>query len=61
MKFFDTHTHSEFSPDSRLLLTEMAESFSNGLLSGIVVTDHYDVDVPEGKAYRYYKYVVKDE
>lgn len=48
MKFFDTHTHSEFSPDSRLLLTEMAESFSKGLLSGIVVTDHYDVDVPEG-------------
>lgn len=45
-KFFDTHTHSQFSPDSRTTVSELlAEAREQGL-AGITITDHLDLDAP---------------
>ena len=46
MNFFDNHTHSEFSPDSRMTMEQdIAVAVSKGL-GGIAITDHLDLDVP---------------
>lgn len=39
----DMHVHSEYSPDSRLALTEIAEAAVEGGLSGFALTDHQTV------------------
>lgn len=45
---FDTHTHSTHSPDSRMSLSQGIEEAIRVGLAGIIFTDHYDIDVPEG-------------
>ncbi|PKO96129.1 MAG: histidinol phosphate phosphatase [Bacteroidetes bacterium HGW-Bacteroidetes-7] len=45
-KYVDTHTHSSYSPDSRMSIAEAAEyAFANGL-AGITFTDHLDLKAP---------------
>jgi len=46
MKFFDNHTHSNFSPDSNISVAQaVATALQKGLM-GIAITDHYDIDAP---------------
>lgn len=45
-KFIDTHTHSEFSPDSKTSVRELLERAREAGLSGIAITDHLDLDAP---------------
>ena len=46
LKLFDTHTHSEFSPDGRMTMEEAVESAMIKGLGGISFTDHFDVEAP---------------
>ncbi|GAB1373891.1 MAG: histidinol-phosphatase HisJ family protein [Bacteroidales bacterium] len=46
LKLFDTHIHSEFSPDGRMKMEEAVESALIKGLGGISFTDHFDVDAP---------------
>jgi Histidinol phosphatase and related hydrolases of the PHP family len=41
LKLFDTHTHSEFSPDGRMTMEEAVESSLAKGLGGISFTDHF--------------------
>ncbi len=44
--YVDTHTHSSYSPDSRMKIPEAAEyAFRHGL-AGITFTDHLDLKAP---------------
>lgn len=46
MKFFDNHTHTQFSPDSRMTVEQdVAAAYKNGM-GGIAITDHLDLDPP---------------
>lgn len=47
MKFFDNHTHSQFSPDSKTTVEELVSSASNIGMSGISITDHLDLGAPK--------------
>lgn len=49
MKFYDNHTHSHFSPDSRMTLEEEISSACNLPLKGISITDHLDLEAPVRK------------
>lgn len=46
MKFYDNHTHSEFSPDSRMTMEQSIAAAESEGLGGISITDHLDVDAP---------------
>ena len=46
LKLFDTHIHSEFSPDGRMKMEEAVESALIKGLGGISFTDHFDVEAP---------------
>ncbi len=48
MKLVDTHTHSYFSADSKMDVVAALEQTRRNGLQGIVFTEHYDFDVPEG-------------
>lgn len=48
MRYFDTHTHSEFSPDSVMKMEKAAALCLEKGLSGLVFTDHMDIDTPTG-------------
>ena len=45
---FDNHTHSYFSADSRMSITDAVKVAYQKGLRGIVLTDHLDYDAPEG-------------
>jgi len=46
VRLFDSHTHCEFSPDSRIKMKDAIErAFQTGL-GGITFTDHLDIDTP---------------
>ncbi len=49
MKFFDNHTHSHFSPDSRMTLEQGLAAALEAGIAGISITDHLDIDAPDGK------------
>lgn len=44
----DTHSHSNFSPDSSMSLQEMVAAASLQGLAGIAITDHLDLKTPDG-------------
>lgn len=46
MNFYDNHIHSNFSPDSKIELGDILTTAINNNLSGISITDHYDIDAP---------------
>ena len=46
MKFFDTHIHSNFSPDSRASIEQYAVAANRKGLAAIAITDHLDMDAP---------------
>lgn len=46
MKFFDTHIHSTFSPDSRASIEQYAVAANHKGLAAIAITDHLDIDAP---------------
>ena len=47
MSFFvDTHTHSEFSPDSTATVKGLLERAKETGTGGVAVTDHLDLDAP---------------
>ena len=47
MSFFvDTHTHSEFSPDSKATVRELLVRATEAGACGVCVTDHLDLDAP---------------
>lgn len=48
MNLLDTHTHCEFSPDSRMTMDEAVRQARTSGLAGIIFTDHEDIDVPSG-------------
>lgn len=43
MQLFDTHLHTTYSPDGKATVAEQARAASKAGLSGIVVTDHCDM------------------
>ena len=45
-KFIDTHTHSQFSPDSRTTVRELLARSKELDMAGIAITDHLDLDAP---------------
>ncbi len=50
MKFFDTHTHSEFSPDGRTTLVALVERAVELGVAGLAFTDHLDLLAPRGSS-----------
>ena len=48
MKIFDNHSHSEFSPDGRMKMEDSVRTACEKGLSGICISDHYDMDIPGG-------------
>jgi len=44
--FFDTHTHSEFSPDSRTTVRQLLRTAKDYGMRGLAITDHLDLDAP---------------
>ena len=50
MNFFDTHTHSEFSPDGKTTLAALVERAMQLGLAGITFTDHLDLLAPRGSS-----------
>lgn len=46
MPFFDTHTHSEFSPDSKATVEGLLLRARECCAGGIAITDHLDLDAP---------------
>ncbi len=49
MQFYDNHTHTHFSPDSRMNLLQALEGAVEAGIAGISITDHLDIDAPDGK------------
>lgn len=47
-RYFDNHTHSYFSADSRMSITDAVKTAYQKGLRGICLTDHLDFDAPEG-------------
>ena len=45
-KYVDTHTHSSYSPDSRMSIAEAAEYALDIGLAGVTFTDHLDLKAP---------------
>ncbi len=48
LKMFDCHSHSHFSPDSNMDISEAVSRGRRLGLSGIAITDHFDFDAPVG-------------
>jgi len=48
MRFTDTHTHSTFSRDSIVSISQAAQAAIAANLAGISFTDHIDIGVPQG-------------
>ena len=48
MRFVDTHTHCNFSRDSKISIAQATEAALAVPLAGISFTDHLDVGVPKG-------------
>jgi histidinol phosphate phosphatase HisJ family len=48
MLFYDNHTHTNFSPDSKMTIREAILTATNSNLSGIAFTDHLDLHAPNG-------------
>lgn len=46
MRFFDNHTHSQFSPDSATSMSELAAQAIAVGAKGISFTDHLDLEAP---------------
>ena len=46
MRFFDTHIHSNFSPDSKTSIEQYAITAKEKDLAAITITDHLDIDAP---------------
>ncbi|MBR6466052.1 MAG: histidinol-phosphatase HisJ family protein [Bacteroidales bacterium] len=47
MSFFvDTHTHSEFSPDSKATVRDLLLQAKRAGVAGVCLTDHLDLDAP---------------
>ena len=46
-KIIDSHSHSNFSPDSKIDIEIAAERISNLGLGGVAITDHLDLDTPD--------------
>ncbi len=46
MRFFDNHTHSQFSPDSATSMSELADRAVAAGAAGISFTDHLDLEAP---------------
>ena len=49
MRFFDNHTHTNFSPDSPVTIKEAVEAALARNLAGVALTDHYDIDPALGE------------
>ncbi|MEN6618442.1 MAG: histidinol-phosphatase HisJ family protein [Rikenellaceae bacterium] len=47
MKLTDSHTHSEFSPDSRMTMEQAVKRAIASGLSGLIITDHLDIKAPK--------------
>lgn len=47
MILYDTHTHSNFSTDSKAKIGIMLDCAKKAGLKGIIITDHMDYDFPE--------------
>jgi len=47
-QIIDTHSHSDFSPDSKTKLKEMVAAAVSEGLAGIAITDHLDLKTPDG-------------
>ncbi|MFA6769962.1 MAG: histidinol-phosphatase HisJ family protein [Bacteroidales bacterium] len=47
-KIIDSHSHSDFSPDSKTKIEEMVAVAASQGLAGIAITDHLDLKVPDG-------------
>lgn len=47
-RFFDNHSHSFFSDDSKMTVEDAILTAANKGLGGIAITDHFDYNVPEG-------------
>ena len=47
-RYFDNHTHSYFSADSRMSIDDAVKVAYERGLSGICLTDHLDFDAPPG-------------
>lgn len=48
-RFYDNHTHSQFSPDSRMRVEELVAAAIEKGLAGVSITDHLDIDAPRAK------------
>lgn len=51
MKFFDNHTHTQFSPDSRMTVEQDVAAALKMGLGGVAVTDHLDLDPPRSNSH----------
>jgi len=47
-QLIDSHTHCEFSPDSRMTMEQAVEKAIARDLSGVIITDHLDINAPKG-------------
>lgn len=47
-KIVDTHSHSTFSPDSKMEIEELVAGAIKEGLAGIAITDHLDLKTPDG-------------
>ena len=47
-KIIDTHSHSTFSPDSKMEIEELVAGAIKEGLGGIAITDHLDLQTPDG-------------
>ena len=54
MRFYDNHTHSHFSPDSRMNLEQSISKAAELGIAGISITDHLDIDAPGNKDFFYF-------
>ena len=54
MRFYDNHTHSHFSPDSRMNLQQSISKAAELGIAGISITDHLDIDAPGNKDFFYF-------
>ena len=54
MKIYDNHTHSHFSPDSRMNLEQSIAQAAKLGIAGISITDHLDIDAPDNKDIFYF-------
>ena len=61
MKIYDNHTHSHFSPDSRMNLEQSIAQAAKLGIDGISITDHLDIDAPGNKDFFYFSPIEQQE